>query len=111
MEKNKSGTDTEAKGEAGVTSLPIKPYGDENLVLTDGQSIGLIIVCICVCGIIPSGLKQDDSSDIMSDEGREKWGPWMSHLYFPVNGDLRAGEGVLFFGSYRVPGIPPEFCQ
>lgn len=68
-------------------------------------------VCACVHGIIPDGLKQDDSSEMVSDEGREKWGPGMSYLYFPASGDLRAGEWVLFFGSHRVPGIPPEFHQ
>lgn len=31
-----------------------------------------------VCDIIPDGLKQDGSGEMMSDGGKEKWGPWMS---------------------------------
>lgn len=58
-----------------------------------------------MCDIIPDGLKQDGSGK-MSVGGREKWGPWLSHLFFPVS-----SERVVLFGSHRAPAIPPEFYQ
>lgn len=52
-----------------------------------------------MCDFLPDGLKQDGSGEIMSDGGREKWDPWVSHLYFSADGDMRADEGVMLFGS------------
>ena len=59
-----------------------------------------------VCDVIPDGLKQDGSGKMMSDGGREKWGPWLSHLFFPAD-----GERVVLFGFHRAPAMPPEFNQ
>lgn len=59
---------------------------------------------LCVYNIIPDGLKQDDSGEMISDEGKEKWGLWVSYLHFPANGDRRAGEQVVLFGTHRILG-------
>lgn len=52
-----------------------------------------------MCDIIPDGLQQDGSGEIMDEGGREKSDPWVSLVCFPANDDMKAGEKVM--GSHR----------
>lgn len=59
-----------------------------------------------VCDVIPDGPKQDGSGKMIEQWREREGGPWLSHLFFPAN-----GERVVLFGSHRDPAIPPKFNQ
>lgn len=61
-------------------------------------------IVLCVYNVIPDGLKQDGSGEMVSDGGKEKWGLWVSYLHFPANGDRRAGQEVVLFGTHSILG-------
>lgn len=62
-----------------------------------------------MCDIIPDGLQQDGSGEIMDDGGRQKWDPWVSLVYFLATGDMKVGEEVM--GSHRSLGSLLSFTS